>query len=145
MAMPEGHEPQIASSNRLACVNREIKREVRVVGICPSDAAILHRVGALPDERADEWQVTRRHMSRKVLARLIDRDKPQQCWKQGRQTEIKSAETRIYTTWADTIQASASRDAYRNAVLDKGLKIGDPPPQGVFLRRPPKGLLEFVG
>ena len=54
-----------------------IERRARVIGIFPNDAAIVRLVGALLDEQTDEWQVTRRYMSREVLAKLIDPDNPQ--------------------------------------------------------------------
>ncbi len=48
-----------------------------MIGILPNDAAIIRLVGALLDEQTDEWQVTRRYMSREVLAKLINPDNPQ--------------------------------------------------------------------
>ncbi len=77
MGFPKEHWPQIASTNPLERVNKEIKRRARVIGIFPNDAAIVRLVGALLDEQTDEWQVTRRYMSREVLAKLIDPDNPQ--------------------------------------------------------------------
>lgn len=77
MAFPKEHWPQIASTNPLERLNKEIKRRARVIGIFPNDAAIVRLVGALLDEQTDEWQVTRRYMSREVLAKLIDPDNPQ--------------------------------------------------------------------
>ena len=56
---------------------KEIERRARVIGIFPNDAAIVRLVGALLGEQTDEWQVTRRYMSREVLAKLIDPDNPQ--------------------------------------------------------------------
>ena len=77
MAFPKEHWPQIASTNPLERVNKEIERRARVIGIFPNDAAIVRLVGALLGEQTDEWQVTRRYMSREVLAKLIDPDNPQ--------------------------------------------------------------------
>jgi putative transposase len=77
MGFPKEHWPQLASTNPLERVNKEIKRRARVVGIFPNDAAIVRLVGALLDEQTDEWQVTRRYMSREALARLIEPDNPQ--------------------------------------------------------------------
>lgn len=77
MAFPKEQWPQIASTNPLERVNKEIKRRSRVIGIFPNDAAIVRLVGALLDEQTDEWQVTRRYMRRETLAKLIDPDNPQ--------------------------------------------------------------------
>lgn len=76
MAFPKEHWAQIASTNPLERVNKEIKRRSHVIGIFPNDAAIVRLVGALLDEQTDEWQVTRRYMSREVLAKLLDPDNP---------------------------------------------------------------------
>ncbi len=77
MAFPEEHWPQLGSTNPLERLNKEVKRRTCVVGIFPNDAAIVRLVGALLDEQTDEWQVTRRYMSREVLAKLINPDKDQ--------------------------------------------------------------------
>jgi putative transposase len=77
MSFPKEHWPQLASTNPLERVNKEIKRRARVIGIFPNDAAIVRLVGALLDEQTDEWQVTRRYMSREVLARVINPDNDQ--------------------------------------------------------------------
>ncbi len=47
MDFPREHWPQIASTNPLERVNREIKRRADVVGIFPNDEAIVRLVGAL--------------------------------------------------------------------------------------------------
>ena len=71
MAFPKEHWPQLASTNPLERLNKEIKRRSRVIGIFPNDAAIIRLVGALLEEQTDEWQVTRRYMSQETLARVI--------------------------------------------------------------------------
>ena len=66
------HWPQIASTNPLERVNREVKRRADVIGIFPNDEAIMRLVGALMIETNDEWAVARRYMSLETLARLTD-------------------------------------------------------------------------
>ena len=61
-------------STSMLRMNEEIKCRSRVIGIFPKNAAIVGPVGTLPAERADEWQVARRYMSREVLAKVVARD-----------------------------------------------------------------------
>jgi len=72
MAFPREHWVQIASTNPLERVNREIKRRADVIGIFPNDEAIIRLVGALMLETNDEWTVARRYMSLETLARVTD-------------------------------------------------------------------------
>jgi transposase-like protein len=77
MDFPREHWTQIASTNPLERVNREIKRRADVIGIFPNDGAIIVRamaltVGALMLETNDEWTVARRYMSLETLARVTD-------------------------------------------------------------------------
>jgi len=72
MDFPREHWTQIASTNPLERVNREIKRRADVVGIFPNDGAIVRLVGALMLEANDEWAVARRYMSLETLARVTD-------------------------------------------------------------------------
>jgi putative transposase len=72
MDFPREHWPQIASTNPLERVNREIKRRADVVGIFPNDGAIVRLVGALMLETNDEWAVARRYMSLETIARVTD-------------------------------------------------------------------------
>jgi hypothetical protein len=73
MSFPREHWTQIASTNPLERVNREIKRRADVIGIFPNDAAIARLVGALMLETNDEWAVARRYMSLETLARVTAR------------------------------------------------------------------------
>ncbi len=72
MSFPREHWPQIASTNPLERVNREVKRRADVIGIFPNDEAIIRLVGALMLETNDEWAVARRYMSLETIARITD-------------------------------------------------------------------------
>jgi putative transposase len=72
MDFPREHWPQIASTNPLERVNREIKRRADVIGIFPNNDAIVRLVGALMLETNDEWAVARRYMSLETLARVTN-------------------------------------------------------------------------
>lgn len=72
MDFPREHWSQIASTNPLERVNREIKRRADVVGIFPNDDAITRLVGALMLETNDEWAVARRYMSLETLSRVTN-------------------------------------------------------------------------
>ena len=67
MAFPKEHWAQIASTNPLERVNKEIKRRADVIGIFPNDAAVIRLVGALMLEQNDEWAVSRRYMTLETL------------------------------------------------------------------------------
>ena len=67
MVFPKDHWAQIASTNPLERVNKEIKRRADVIGIFPNDAAVVRLVGALMLEQNDEWAVSRRYMTLETL------------------------------------------------------------------------------
>ncbi|MCZ0962656.1 IS256 family transposase [Paracoccus benzoatiresistens] len=72
MSFPREHWAQIASTNPLERVNREVKRRADVIGIFPNDNAIIRLVGALMLETNDEWTVARLYMSLETIARVTD-------------------------------------------------------------------------
>ncbi len=74
MDFPREHWPQIASTNPLERVNKEVKRRSDVVGIFPNDDAVIRLVGALMIETNDEWTVARRYMAVESLARISNTD-----------------------------------------------------------------------
>ena len=74
MDYPKEHWAQIASTNPLERLNKEIKRRADVVGIFPNDEAVVRLVGALMLEQSDEWAVSRRYFSLESLASLADTD-----------------------------------------------------------------------
>ena len=67
MTFPKDHWAQIASTNPLERVNKEIKRRSDVIGIFPNDASVVRLVGALMLEQNDEWAVSRRYMTLETL------------------------------------------------------------------------------
>lgn len=71
MGFPKEHWRQLASTNPLERVNKEIKRRANVIGIFPNDAAITRLVGAPVVEQTEEWYLTRRYMSQESLAKVL--------------------------------------------------------------------------
>ena len=72
MDFPREHWPQIASTNPLERVNREIKRRADVIGIFPNDDAVIRLVGALMLETTTSGRSRARYMSLESLARVTD-------------------------------------------------------------------------
>jgi transposase-like protein len=70
-AFPPEHWSKLRSTNPLERVNREIARRSDVVGIYPSDAALLRMAAGLLVEQNDEWLVGRRYMSESSLAPVL--------------------------------------------------------------------------
>jgi putative transposase len=66
-ACPQNLWPQLASTNGLERLNREIKRRADVVQIFPNDESVVRLVGAILMEQHDEWQVARRQTPKESL------------------------------------------------------------------------------
>ncbi len=71
MTFPPEHWNQIASTNPLERLNKEIKRRATVVGIFPNNEVVARLAGAFMLEQNDEWAVARRYMSMEILKSLI--------------------------------------------------------------------------
>jgi len=74
MVFPHEHWPKLRSTNPLERVNREIGRRSDVVGIYPSDAALIRLAGSLLIEQNDEWLVGRRYLSEESMQAVLARD-----------------------------------------------------------------------
>ena len=69
MSFPREHRAKLHSANPIERLSGEIKRRTDVVGIFPSDDAILRLLGALLLEQNDAWAVQRpRHMTLETIA-----------------------------------------------------------------------------
>ena len=71
---PAEHRRQVASTNPLERLNKELKRRSAVVGIFPTRHAVLRLFSALLAEQNDEWLVGRRYFSEGSLRKLLQPD-----------------------------------------------------------------------
>ena len=71
MGFPAQHRAKLHSTNPLERLNKEVKRRADVVGIFPSEAAIVRLIGAVLLEQNDEWQLQHRYMQAEGMAELL--------------------------------------------------------------------------
>jgi transposase-like protein len=71
MGFPPQHRAKLHSTNPLERLNKEVKRRADVVGIFPSEQAILRLIGAVLLEANDEWQLQQRYMQVEAMAELL--------------------------------------------------------------------------
>ncbi|MGO9207369.1 MAG: IS256 family transposase [Candidatus Limnocylindrales bacterium] len=72
-AFPVSHWRKVWSTNPLERVNKEIKRRTDVVGIFPTEAAVLRLAGAVLLEIHDEWAIAERRYLVESSIALLDR------------------------------------------------------------------------
>lgn len=53
-------------------VNKEVKRQINVVGVFPGEASVVRRLGAVLLEIANEWQMGRRYFRLESTAKLTE-------------------------------------------------------------------------
>jgi putative transposase len=68
---PAEHRRQLASTNPLERLNKELKRRSAVVGIFPNRAATVRLLGAVLAEQHEEWLVGRHYFSETSMRRLV--------------------------------------------------------------------------
>jgi putative transposase len=73
-AFPTEHRRQIASTNPLERLNKELKRRSAVVGIFPNRQAVIRLFGAVLAEQADEWTVGRHYFSETSMHKVLQRE-----------------------------------------------------------------------
>jgi putative transposase len=70
-AFPRAHWRQIWSTNPLERLNKELKRRCKVVGIFPTEAALVRLAGAVLMDTHEEWLAAeRRYFSEASMAKL---------------------------------------------------------------------------
>lgn len=71
MAFPVQHRVKLHSTNPLERLNKEVKRRADVVGIFPTEGAIVRLIGAVLMEQNDEWAVQTRYMQVEPMTELL--------------------------------------------------------------------------
>jgi putative transposase len=82
-SFPQPHWKKVWSTNLLECVNEQVKRRNRVVGIFPNDASITRLVGVVLLEQDEHWQLEGRRIfsadSKAAIPSLKDLPALQDC------------------------------------------------------------------
>ena len=73
---PSEHQRQVASTNPLERLNKELKRRSAVVGIFPNRQAVVRLFSALLAEQNDEWLVGHRYFSEGSMRKLTPDSDP---------------------------------------------------------------------
>ena len=72
MNFPLERWTRIYSTNPREQLNKEIKRQTKVVGVFPDEPSVIRLVGSVLMETSDEWQVGRRYFSKESMRKLVE-------------------------------------------------------------------------
>lgn len=71
LAFPIEHHRNIASSNPIEHLNREIRRRTRSIGVFPSPESALRLITMILVEQAEDWMTNRRYMTPESLELVL--------------------------------------------------------------------------
>jgi transposase-like protein len=72
MAFPPQRRTKLHSTKPLGRLNKEVQRHADGVGIFPSEASIIHLLGAVLLEANDEWQMLHRYMGVEAMGEMLN-------------------------------------------------------------------------
>jgi transposase-like protein len=72
LAFPAQHRTKSHSTNPPERLNKEVKRRADVVGIFPSEASIIRRIGAVLLEANDEWHMQHHYMGVEAMGEMLN-------------------------------------------------------------------------
>lgn len=73
---PSDHRRQIASTNPLERLDKELRRSSAVARLFPNRSAVVRLFGVLLIEPNDEWRVGRRYFNELSMRQILDPPKP---------------------------------------------------------------------